>query len=208
MKKLLLGIFAFAMLGAFALSSYKHSNASLRDKVVQIQRPTGGSCSGSYIQASNGKTYILSAAHCSVLEANGKFKIVDDKDATVHFETIVKLDPEHDLMLLTAPRHDALPIAPSVHIHDFIKSITHGGGHAAHYEEGELLESDIVVIAMDMFTVKTFSLVFTNMRIAPGSSGGAVVNSWNELIGVVSAGDGVFGALVPLTIIQDFLPKI
>lgn len=202
-------------------------------QVVKLESGRG-SCSGEQVKAKSGITYILTAAHCKVLEENGSIT-VRAADGRVLQRRIVEVDKHSDLMLLEGvPGLEGLEIAAQSFARDDIETYTHGSGYPAYKTEGTLIGNveiefpiDVIFTAedeakcsgSDILKIEEVNTIFgpikacmfkaietaTTALIVPGSSGGAVVNKRHELVGVVSAGSEKFGFLVRLQDIRTFL---
>ena len=202
-------------------------------QVVKLES-SRGSCSGEQIKAKSGITYILTAAHCRVLEENGSIT-VKAADGRSLQRRVIAIDKHSDLMLIEGiPGLEGLTIAKQSFARDDIETYTHGSGYPSYKTEGTLIgnieiEFPIDIIASeedeakcsgsDIFKISEVNTIFGSVKvcmfkaietattalIVPGSSGGAVVNKQHELVGVVSAGNDKFGFLVRLQDIQAFL---
>ena len=201
------------------------SEHTLRGKVVKLSSPRG-SCSGEQIRAPSGVDYILTAAHCRVLEVDGQIH-VKTEDGRELERRVISEDPNADLMLLEGvPGLQGLDIAKSDSVADNIRTFTHGKGLSTYRTEGVIIEDRMLDIEVSMISspedaakcasmpkyiaqedaciMHTMGTMVTAM-VVPGSSGGMAVNESGELIGVVSAGNDHFGILVPLSEIQAFI---
>lgn len=211
--------------------AHKHSDNYIFDRVVHIKGGMGGSCSGEQVKAPSGKLYVLTAGHCRPLVEDGMGIIITEAGAE-HPAVMVAEDPTSDLLLLQGVSGvGALEIAKKSAHRQKVKTYTHGAGLKAYKTEGVLIDDrkvDImigivmmpeeikacqsmpkqrIVMAYDVIPVclmsveETFSTAFT----APGSSGGAVVDTRGDLVGVVSAGGGGYSLFVRLSDIQAFM---
>lgn len=208
----------------------KASDNYIRNRVVQL---TGNEhlCSGIEIKTPSGKKAILTAAHCAALLENNMLTATSengDEDVV----SMIAIDPAHDLMLLTSLDGKSINIAKSVHKHQKVHSLTHGHGFITYRTDGEMLEERTLIIPVfeinsqededkcpatpyekiifDFSTGKQYCMLKLTLqgitaKIVPGSSGGPILNSAGELVGIVSAGDDVFGFMVPLRSIHHFL---
>lgn len=194
-----------------------------------------GSCSGEQVRAPSGKDYILTAAHCRVLENKGVITATDES-GTITNVKIVAEDDASDLLLLEGMADmRGLDIAKSIAPKEEVRTFTHGRGMATYKTVGTIIQAMLINVPVGMVTdeasriaclshsrnsVEAVDVFFgltaeycvmntidtvTTAMIQPGSSGGMVVNSAGELVGVVSAGDGVYGYLVRLLDIQNFM---
>lgn len=204
------------------------SENHLRSRVVRLVSERG-SCSGEQIKAPSGEDYILTAAHCAVLAKDGSIETITE-DGKHLLRKVIAKDGYSDLMLLEGvPNMEGIPVADDYDLHEHVRTFTHGRGFATYKTEGELIQivrvripifiEDIekcdthkyeVIASFNDFALSLTCMlsvdeIATNAMTVPGSSGGLVVNDDNELVGVVSEGDGVFGYLVRLSDIQKFL---
>lgn len=221
------------MLMGFASDYSRKVDSHVTSKVVRIIGDNG-MCSGEQVKTAMGKSYVLTAAHCKELKI-GLFGVyrVEDANKRMHFLKVIAEDPNSDLLLLEGlPNVEGLNIAErSPPAFREIHTYTHGRNLDTYKTSGTIIEDKAVpVIMFDiaveadearckempklmvlesmwggkacvMFVPLTFSTAF----VAPGSSGGAVVNEDGELIGVVSAGGQGFGLFVRLQDIKAFL---
>ena len=205
------------------------SDAHIRSRIVRIGSDKG-MCSGEQVRAPSGQDYILTAGHCNSLDnGNGTYNVKTEDGRTL-VRRIVAEDPNSDLMLLEGlPDMKGLSIADMSWHGEKIKTYTHGRDLATFSTEGQLIQFELVDIPLfrlDSDTqiekcnktpkLKSFPEhgicalhvleEVTTAFIAPGSSGGAAVNSVGELIGVASASDGQgFFYFVTLGDIKQFL---
>lgn len=208
------------------------SEKDIRNHVVKLVNERG-SCSGEQIKAPSGMNYILTAAHCRVLEKDGSIEIITENGKHLMRKVIAEDDKSDLLLLEGVPNFEGLSIADYFHKGEHIRTFTHGMGFSTHKSEGELIMYYKVQIPLYQINDQqdedscnkpknsVINLSFwgenlkfcllqvietaTNAVVNPGSSGGPVVNDSGDLVGVVSAGDGRFGFLVTLQDIKSFL---
>lgn len=208
---------------------FKHppSDGYIRERIVLLSS-SQGSCSGQQIIAASGKEYILSAGHCRVLESAGSIAVTTEDGRTM-FRRVIAEDSESDLLLIEAvPNLTGLPIAKSLSKRESIRTFTHGSGYDTYITKGVVIQNSKVVIVtgeaatcpkLNKFKIAEYQTFFgpvsvctldveetvITAQIVPGSSGGAILNSEGELVGVASATNSNFGFSVRLVDIQDFL---
>lgn len=227
-KKLVISAAALLLLSD-AASQMPKSDTYIFNRVVQIVGNAGGSCSGEQIRADSGKDYILTAAHCRKLVDMGADVITE---AGKHYKALfIAEDPNSDLMLLQGiPGLRGLYVGDKLSDRDEIRTFTHGSGMKTYKTSGVIIETkqvDIMIgiitseqdflscismpknkLSMDfIFPVCLLSVesTFSTAFVAPGSSGGAVVDSSGDLVGVVSAGGEGYALFVKLSDINKFL---
>lgn len=221
------------LLGFFGGGAGAKSDSYIRNRVVKLQS-SRGSCSGEQVRAPSGQSYILTAGHCRALEdASGSIEVVLDNKKTLMRKVIAE-DKFSDLLLLEGlPNVDGLELAKEWRPNQDVITYTHGRGFDTYTTRGLLVQyEDILINAGSIQTaedqqhcesmpkfktmggwfgsvcVLQVTEVVTTAAIVPGSSGGAVLDSNGDMVGVVSAGDGqggLFGYLVPLHDMRRFL---
>jgi S1-C subfamily serine protease len=203
------------------------SDAYIRDRVVKLQGDVGG-CSGIQVQAPSGKVYILSARHCQKISSDGDITATDEQGHTKKV-TIIAVDKDSDLLLLTPMSIKFITIADKLSLHEHVHTLTHGNMNPTYRTDGEALIDRLVEVALaeiisdeDVKACQAsggkvypsfFSLVcvgelnvrITTAWVAPGSSGGAALNENGQLIGIVSLSSGLFSGIVRLEDITRFL---
>lgn len=206
------------------------SDHSIESRVVQLTSKAG-SCSGEQVKAPSGQSYILTAAHCKVLESKDGTYTVTNSHGDVIIRKFIEEDDTSDLILIEGlPGVEGLEIAHSAYAKQAIRTFTHGHGFATYKTEGVLVQDYQVEIALGIaddpancakakykivnvdflglsvpLCILSVEETVTTAFISPGSSGGPVVDEKGALVGVVSAGGQGFGFLVKLQDIQAFL---
>lgn len=225
-------ILIFIVIFSVAHALNRHSNSYLRDRVLLLYSPVG-TCSAVQVVAPSKAVYTMSAGHCRVLADEEGMIMASDEHDTKYKLHVIQEDPNSDLLLLTAPNSKYVILAKDVYSHELIHTMTHGGGFPSYRTDGEVLENRLVNIPLFpiediedeqkcsrypkqsvepmMFSdeklcfLRVYEL-HTDAFVLPGSSGGAVVNAKNELVGIVSASYGNdISALVMLSDIKRFL---
>lgn len=231
---LVLKSIAIALIACIAVSCQSKSETHIKSKVMKLSSPRG-MCSGEQIRAPSGVDYILTAAHCRVLEENGSIAITTEDGRHLQRKVVAE-DPYSDLLLLEGvPNMKGLDIADFSPIGGHLRSFTHGRNMDTYKTEGfmierlriqvplKLIDTDedekecsrqpktVVIKTSDWFgesitlCVLDVKEAVTTVPIVPGSSGGPVVNDAGDLAGVVSASDGFFGYLITINDIHNFL---
>lgn len=219
-------IFIYGLLIAICLALFGCSPIQPKSRTMMLVS-ADGSCSGTQIRAASGKDYILSAAHCNPMAFQGKIMVIDE-NGRLFTRHMIDMDTDKDLMLLQGvPDMEGLPIAKKARTGQAVVSYTHGHGLPAYEAWGKLLGSVhtiqvpyeieteaqlkackvVMPSMMGLFCMKDRKTWKTSMKVMPGSSGGGVLDTSGQLLGVVSAGytTNHQGELVPLYQIQQFL---
>lgn len=202
------------------------------DRTVKLFNGRMG-CSGEQIRAPSGTDYILTAAHCAKIAKDGMMPVITEDGRHLERRVIAE-DPYSDLLLIEGiPGLRGLDIAPHSDGTEHVRTFTHGRLLPTYETEGQLISDQHVEVLLGMISNDEdaaacsgpkYEIVHadppfdsitgcflnveetvTNAMIVPGSSGGMVVNDSGDLVGVVSAGDGVFGLLVRLHDIHKFV---
>lgn len=225
--KVIKGLIA-VVLAILLFASYGPSEGHIKSRTVMLQGD--GSCSGEQVVAPSGESYILTAGHCRGVSKDGISIEVKDEFGHILPRRIIAEDPNSDLLLLEGlPGVKGLKIAGSWHKGQHIRTFTHGRGLDLYKTEGYLVQEKQITVVLPLdadeecpapkahdgelnygfFSVQACILdvpeIMITAMVAPGSSGGLIVDDAGDLIGVVSVGDGVFGGTVRLQDIQKFL---
>jgi hypothetical protein len=202
-----LGFFTVGVYGV-----YQHrSNEFARDHVVQL---SGNHvlCTGIEIQAPSGSVYTLTAAHCEhMVGDDGKVDFEDEHHNTGRIK-IIKKDNVVDLMLLDQAMNSGFRIAKKLYVYEPVHSMAHGIGMPSYRTDGEILfESRIIemTVCTDSWTCITPpGRIVATVPVLPGASGGPLLDSSNDLVGVIDATYNqfpIFSAHVTLGDVKDFL---
>ena len=225
-KKMIAAVAAVALY--FIFSHKSPSDQELRSKVVQLEG-NGSLCSGEQVRAPSGIDYVVSAAHCGHLATNGSI-LVKTEDGRQMERRVIAEDIFSDLLLIEGiPNMKGLDIAQSSYNGEPVRTLTHGRGFPTYETKGILIASKKIKVPLfDIMSPEdeikcnlpkhkidenwfgkscmlNVSEMATTALIAPGSSGGMVIDMSGKLVGVVSAGDSVFGYMVTLDDIHRFL---
>lgn len=223
---------AFIITSMITLSPSEHE---IKSKVVRIYSEKG-MCSGEQVQAPSGTSYILTASHCKLLGHDGSYSITTEEGEHLERKLVAEDPNSDLLLLEGLPGVRGVPIALFSFSEQPVRAFTHGHNHDTYKSSGQILEVSETEIplfiintdedaskcntAMSKYKDVTINTIFgsarlcvldtyeqvTTVSIAPGSSGGPVVDDYGALVGVVSASDGQgFGYLVTLVDIRAFL---
>lgn len=230
-KKLLISLF-MGMAGAIVVCAYAGSHPSLpKSKIVRIVSQIG-MCSGEQVRAPSGQDYILTAGHCRKLSSSDNMFTIKTEDGKSIERKLIQEDPNSDLMLIEGlPGLEGLHIAPSSYAGEHITTLTHGDNLDTYATKGDLIQMQKLTVPVSEITsdedrakcsympkntvlsspfggqyccLNIFEVISTAI-IVPGSSGGAILDSHMNLVGVASAGDGTFSSFVSLKDIKEFL---
>lgn len=218
-----------AVFSVFLSLGLGKTDGHIRSRVVKLLG-NGAQCSGEQVRAPSGEDYILTAAHCLPLAVDGVIQVTTE-DGRVLPRRIISEDMRSDLLLLEGlPHTEGLEIASYARRFQRVRTFTHGKGHDTYQSQGVLIDDRPIQIPLFAVTddasralcqrapkYRVFDALIaelcileitetsTDAFIVPGSSGGAVVDSSGDLVGVVSAGGDGFGYLVRLEDIQKFI---
>lgn len=221
-------VLAIVMVMGYAHNkAIRRSDPYIRNRVLMITG-NGMQCTAIEIKAPSGKLYTLSAAHCSGMIVRAQVQ-AEAEDGSKKMLEFIAIDPEHDLLLLSAFNDKSIDVAKHDKKYERVHTLTHGHGMPTYRTDGFLLSDKIITIVEPIyseegmvecvptpyqdlvFTVdgigckKTINLTMATAQVVPGSSGGPAVNDAGELVGIVSVTDGFFSGFVPLHDIHMFL---
>lgn len=203
----------------------------IRSKVVKLSN-AHIQCSGIQIKAPSGQSYILTAGHCKdIADASGSMTVTTE-DRKQLKRRILAEDGVSDLLLLEGlPGVVGLDTAAFSTRGEAIRTFTHGHGLDTYETDGVLIADETIKIPMEEISLKECEMLpkykkenvdmffgiraeicvlevkeaVTTALIIPGSSGGCVVNSSGNLVGIASATGNGLGYLVTIKDINNFL---
>lgn len=218
------------LLGLLLFGCAKHERIEPKSRIVKISN--GGSmCSGEQVEAPSGQSYILTASHCKHIADKDGFTVITEDKKTLKRKLVAE-DPKSDLILIEGlPGVQGIPIAKDSYFGQRIRTLTHGNNLDTYETRGELVERQFLQVPIDEITspesekacssMPKYSVInlgifgklcvmsiyetISTAMVVPGSSGGAVLNSKDELVGVVSTGNPPFSGFVALGDIKAFL---
>lgn len=171
-------------------------SAPLAKSIVMLRSPLA-SCTGFEVRAPSGKEYLLTAAHCSILEDDKHTIQVNTEYGTQIQARVIAIDTKSDLMLLeAAPGLPALDVAKEDHYGERVRVLGHGFGLPLWEVSGYIIGD-----ASIMDWVETICSV----GAMPGHSGSPVVGPDGLVVGVLSTSNGVISGFVRLSDLQAFL---
>lgn len=205
------------------------SDNEIRSNVVSLMENGHRFCTAEQVIAPSGKKYLLSASHCA-FHSIGKEVEAENEDGARYSVTVLAEDDMADLILLTPVKTaPGLSVGKQLAEREPVRAFTRGLGYRTFRTEGVTIEvSRIEIPAMPLDTAQDMEnckahkfqpgMVFifpacimavdsmaTTVFVAPGSSGGPLLNARGELVGVATAiGEG-FSYWVPLADIKRFL---
>lgn len=203
MKRILGVIVACIMVAVIAYKGHIEtiqSDPYLRDHIVKLFSQEG-SCSGVKVKGASGITYVLTAAHCfELVRADGHIES-EDENGEKHDLELVEISLVDDLMLLTSNSDDGLNIGKAVHNHDHVHTMTRGMGLPSFRTDGEACGES----GHNIGDIPWHYYLVTTTMTMPGSSGGPLLNENNEVVGILTGGNGVLSLWTPLADIQKFM---
>lgn len=169
----------------------KVTDEYVRANVLMLTNPAGSSCSAVRIKTDSGHYYVLTAAHCAGLSSvvsRGPAAITEfliqsiDEDGVLEFLKIIDADETVDLMLLESNTKSGIRLGAPLHETQKVHTVTHGGGMPMYRTDGAVIKDNWHHPQAPSGFIKTLTSAF----ILPGSSGGALLDSNNELVGIAT----------------------
>lgn len=192
--------FTALLLLVFIMVTSANDPRSIEKKVVynakhyvkKVFTSDGGHCSSTFVKYKN-KVRYLTNAHCCKTDLS-----LDGSPVS-----FIKIDIQNDLCELSSSNmlKDGLNLSSTdIQITDIVYTV----GFPANYDL--TLDKGRVAAINYISTVNNQVLVATTAFSFGGSSGGAALNEYGNLIGIVSQANGLGkGYFIPLKTIRDFL---
>lgn len=187
------------------------------NRITQL-RGNNIACTGTLVIAPSGKPLTITAAHCQKLVIDNKIGYTDQVGAegTV---SVIAIDERLDLMLLEGTHSNVgFEVAKQVKIADAVHTMTHGWTMPAYRTDGAVVSTtlrpdepkcdqyiNLGGTNMGVNCQLSPARIVTSAWALPGSSGGPLLNTNNDLIGIVYATSGPFSYSVGLDDIKAFL---
>lgn len=209
------------------IEQYHATDKFIREQVVMLDG-NHNSCTGVQVVAPSGKIYTLTASHCrSLLTDNAVGATYENAEGDLIY--YVEEDPQSDLLLLSSNHNLGVFVASKIYAHQKVHTLTHGMHLPTYRTDGALLSIQLVQVALFPLTTENMKecmnapklkiylgdpfplcLMTTYDQMAtalvrPGSSGGPLLNSAGDLVGIVSAAADGISAFVTLDDIKRFL---
>jgi len=171
----------------------------------------------------------------ALVDESGQVTVIREDGVSLMRKMIIEDPTSDLLLFEGLPGVSGLEVANRVRPHDHVRTFTHGKGFNTYRTDGVIIQDKQVRIALraiegdqdeaacssmpklkveevpgffgppQKVCIMDVEETFTTAFIAPGSSGGMVINDEGKLVGVVSCGDGQYGGLVELSDIRSFL---
>jgi S1-C subfamily serine protease len=210
----------------FTASSPSDIYSFVAPSIVKVERLTGGSGSGFYVQGLTGKLIITNAHVCDGAEV---VRIIPSKSGEPFNAVVKSITYDDDLCAISAPdgdKHPALELAKHEEARgNAVYAVGHPVGAPLTVTMGILVSEQQIEIGYpesfcgpsrgemvpgflgEMMCVRHMPALQTTARIMPGNSGGPLVNAHGEVVGVDFATDDLGGNALPLSLLQNLLLK-
>ena len=176
-----------------------------QDSVVQVRRGDRGAGTGVIWQTNGG---IITNHH--VVAHTGSKTLVELRDGQVFEAQIVDSDPTLDLALLKVPADHltAIPVANStkLRVGELVFAIGHPWGQRGVVTAG-------IVSALSKVKIRNsnrqLEYIKSDVRLAPGNSGGPLLNAKGEVIGInamIMGGD--LSVAIPSTVVSTWITQL
>ena len=176
-----------------------------QDSVVQVRRGDRGAGTGVIWQTNGG---IITNHH--VVAHTGSKTLVELRDGQVFEAQIVASDPTLDVALLKVPADNltAIPVADStkLRVGELVFAIGHPWGQRGVVTAG-------IVSALSKVKIRNsdrqLEYIKSDVRLAPGNSGGPLLNAQGEVIGInamIMGGD--LSVAIPSTVVSTWIAHL
>ena len=170
----------------------------IRRVVVEIRSPAGGGAAIIW----GGTGLVVTNAHCVRKNASVAIEV----NGQSHAAESIAFAHEHDLALIHAPTVDG----PAVELRD-IDTLQPGElvfayGHPLGVSHSLAMGALHGVVRDKRTSAPRF--IAADIRLAPGNSGGPLVDAQGRLVGVNSMIVGGLGVAIPATVVQSFVARV
>jgi serine protease Do len=171
----------------------------LRHIVVEVRSGASGSGAG---VVWGGAGLVVTNAHCAPRGASLRV----DVDGSWRMARVLAYHPHHDLALLAAPSVSG-PLLP-IRDPDTLRpgELVFAHGHPLGVRDA--LAMGVVHTVVRDRRGQGPRWVVADIRLAPGNSGGPLVDAQGRLVGINSMVVGGLGAAVPGTLVQRFVERV
>ena len=173
--------------------------------VAQVRRGDRGAGTGVIWQANGG---IITNHH--VVAHTGSKTLVELRDGQVFEAQIVDSDPTLDLALLRVPADQliAIPVADStkLRVGELVFAIGHPWGQRGVVTAG--IVSALSIVKMRNSN-RQLEYIKSDVRLAPGNSGGPLLNALGQVIGInamIMGGD--LSVVIPSTVVSTWIAQL
>jgi serine protease Do len=173
--------------------------ARVRPALVVVRNGHAGAGAGLLV----GDGLVLTNNH--VVARGRGFQVILENDEVCNAKTVAR-DPEVDLALLEIPRID-LPVAVFAATEPHPGEMVFALGHP--WGQRNVLTGGVLSALSPAHNRRgTFKVLRTDAQLAPGNSGGPLLNAAGEVIGInaMIVGGDQFVA-IPVSIVREFLEK-